>query len=132
MEKIKALGFLDSPEASVREAQPQTISRSTYAKTYGPTVGDRIRLGDTSLVIEVEHDFAAPYYGDEIKFGGGKVLRDGLGQASGLHHRQVSSCEGWKCVESAWLWSWLQAASVRYSLMLGPHRKRLGRSLRSL
>lgn len=60
MEKIKALGFHDSPEASVREARQATISRSTYSKTYGPTVGDRIRLGDTALVVEVEHDFAAP------------------------------------------------------------------------
>ena len=46
---------------------------------YGPTVGDRVRLADTDLVIEVEQDFTV--YGDEVKFGGGKVLRDGMGQS---------------------------------------------------
>ena len=55
--------------------------RRSYAKTFGPTTGDRIRLGETSLVVEVEKDYTT--YGDEIKFGGGKVLRDGLGQISG-------------------------------------------------
>lgn len=49
-----------------------SMPRSLYAHTYGPTVGDRIRLGDTSLVIEVERDFTV--YGDECKFGGGKVI----------------------------------------------------------
>lgn len=48
---------------------------------YGPTVGDKIRLGDTDLIAEVEKDFAV--YGDECVFGGGKVIRDGMGQASG-------------------------------------------------
>jgi urease subunit alpha len=56
------------------------IDRHTYAEHYGPTVGDRLRLGDTNLVIEVENDFAV--YGDEVKFGGGKVIRDGMGQSS--------------------------------------------------
>lgn len=54
------------------------ISRQTYADLYGPTVGDRVRLADTDLWIEVEHDFTT--YGDEVKFGGGKVIRDGMGQ----------------------------------------------------
>ena len=58
------------------------IKRSTYAEIYGPTTGDRMRLGDTSLVLEVEHDHAV--YGDECKFGGGKVLREGMGQAAGV------------------------------------------------
>ena len=57
------------------------IPRRTYADLYGPTKGDRIRLADTELVIEVEKDFA--HYGDEITFGGGKVIRDGMGQSSG-------------------------------------------------
>ncbi|XP_033107603.1 urease subunit alpha-like [Anneissia japonica] len=57
-----------------------TISRTVYAHTYGPTVGDKVRLGDTSLIIEVEKDFTV--YGDECKFGGGKVLREGMGQAA--------------------------------------------------
>lgn len=54
------------------------ISRQAYAELYGPTVGDRVRLADTDLWVEVEHDFTS--YGDEIKFGGGKVIRDGMGQ----------------------------------------------------
>ena len=56
------------------------IPRKTYADLYGPTTGDRIRLGDTELFIEIEQDFAS--YGDEITFGGGKVIRDGMGQSS--------------------------------------------------
>ncbi|MDE2444818.1 MAG: urease subunit alpha [Alphaproteobacteria bacterium] len=55
------------------------ISRATYAQMYGPTVGDRVRLADTELVIEVEKDFTI--YGEEVKFGGGKVIRDGMGQS---------------------------------------------------
>ncbi|HVI74125.1 MAG TPA: urease subunit alpha [Anaeromyxobacteraceae bacterium] len=56
------------------------LERRRYAELYGPTTGDRIRLGDTALVLEVERDLATP--GDECKFGGGKVLRDGMGQAA--------------------------------------------------
>ncbi len=55
------------------------IDRRAYAEMYGPTVGDRIRLGDTDLFIEVESDHAI--YGEEVKFGGGKVIRDGMGQS---------------------------------------------------
>ena len=57
------------------------IDRRAYADMYGPTTGDRIRLGDTDLVVEVEKDLTV--YGEECKFGGGKVLRDGMGQKSG-------------------------------------------------
>ncbi|MYE24396.1 MAG: urease subunit alpha [Gammaproteobacteria bacterium] len=56
-----------------------TISRTAYAEMFGPTVGDRVRLGDTELVVEVEQDHAT--YGEEVKFGGGKVIRDGMGQS---------------------------------------------------
>jgi urease subunit alpha len=56
------------------------IDRRTYADHYGPTTGDRIRLGDTDLIILIEHD--ATTYGDEAKFGGGKVIRDGMGQST--------------------------------------------------
>ena len=56
-----------------------TISRRAYAEMFGPTKGDRIRLADTELFIEIEHDFAT--YGEEVKFGGGKVIRDGMGQS---------------------------------------------------
>src|SRR6202158_3273892 len=56
------------------------IPRRTYADLYGPTTGDRVRLADTELIVEVEKDFTT--YGDEITFGGGKVIRDGMGQSS--------------------------------------------------
>ena len=55
------------------------MDRRAYAETYGPTVGDRLRLADTELIIEVERDLTT--YGDEVKFGGGKVIRDGMGQS---------------------------------------------------
>jgi urease subunit alpha len=58
---------------------PHKMSRSAYAQMFGPTVGDRMRLADTDLVIEVEKDFTT--YGEEVKFGGGKVIRDGMGQS---------------------------------------------------
>src|SRR5437870_11867225 len=63
------------------------ISRQQYADLYGPTTGDRVRLADTELFIEVERDFTV--YGDEVKFGGGKVIRDGMGQSS-----RATSAEG--------------------------------------
>ncbi|WP_428029721.1 urease subunit alpha [Ancylobacter sp.] len=62
------------------------ISRASYAEMFGPTTGDRVRLADTSLVIEVEKDFTV--YGEEVKFGGGKTIRDGMGQS------QVMRSEG--------------------------------------
>ncbi len=60
------------------------VSRREYVNTFGPTVGDRIRLADTDLFIEVEQDLTTDngtHYGDEVKFGGGKVIRDGMGQS---------------------------------------------------
>ena len=56
-----------------------TMSRAAYAQMFGPTVGDKVRIADTDLLIEVEKDFTV--YGEEIKFGGGKVIRDGMGQS---------------------------------------------------
>ena len=55
------------------------ISRQAYAEMFGPTTGDRLRLADTELFIEVERDLTI--YGEEVKFGGGKVIRDGMGQS---------------------------------------------------
>ena len=55
------------------------ISRAAYADMYGPTTGDKVRLADTELFIEVENDLTT--YGEEVKFGGGKVIRDGMGQS---------------------------------------------------
>jgi urease subunit alpha len=69
---------------------PYRISRSTYADIYGPTTGDKVRLGDTSLVAQVERDHTV--YGDECKFGGGKVLREGMGQAAGVSDRDALDC----------------------------------------
>ena len=59
-----------------------SISRQAYAELFGPTVGDRLRLADTGLVIEIEKDHTL--YGEEVKFGGGKVIRDGMGQSQRL------------------------------------------------
>src|SRR5580765_1336032 len=58
---------------------PIRLPRAAYADMFGPTVGDRVRLADTSLIVEVEKDFTT--YGEEVKFGGGKVIRDGMGQS---------------------------------------------------
>ena len=58
---------------------PTKISRASYADMYGPTTGDKVRLADTELFIEVERDLTT--YGEEVKFGGGKVIRDGMGQS---------------------------------------------------
>src|SRR5499425_1125836 len=58
---------------------PNAIKRDDYAQMFGPTVGDKVRLADTDLIIEVEQDFTV--YGEEVKFGGGKVIRDGMGQS---------------------------------------------------
>jgi len=65
---------------------PVTMTRAAYAHMFGPTTGDRVRLADTDLVIAVEKDFTT--YGEEVKFGGGKVIRDGMGQS------QVTSRRG--------------------------------------
>ncbi|HLX81972.1 MAG TPA: urease subunit alpha, partial [Burkholderiales bacterium] len=56
---------------------------------FGPTTGDRVRLADTDLWIQVEKDFTV--YGEEVKFGGGKVIRDGMGQGQGLHARVMDT-----------------------------------------
>src|ERR1700687_2008806 len=55
------------------------IERRAYVDMFGPTTGDRVRLADTALIVEVERDFTT--YGEEVKFGGGKVIRDGMGQS---------------------------------------------------
>src|SRR6202041_1632737 len=55
------------------------MNRAAYAQMFGPTVGDKVRLADTEIIIEVEKDFTV--YGEEVKFGGGKVIRDGMGQS---------------------------------------------------
>src|SRR5258706_9718809 len=61
------------------DKMPHAMSRAAYAQMFGPTVGDKVRLADTDLIIEPEKDFTT--YGEEVKFGGGKVIRDGMGQS---------------------------------------------------
>jgi|TARA_B110000259_G_scaffold187250_1_gene240803 urease len=83
MDRMAAGGFLHQPGPKPPPGLPPvTISRQKYTSMYGPTVGDKVRLGDTNLYVAVEHDFTE--YGDECKFGGGKTLREGMGQQCGV------------------------------------------------
>lgn len=88
MEAVRTRGFKHKEDENAREgitgedySLTKLIPREEYANKYGPTIGDKIRLGDTNLFAEIEKDFAA--YGDECVFGGGKVIRDGMGQSCG-------------------------------------------------
>mmetsp|Transcript_13917 Transcript_13917/g.15523 ORF Transcript_13917/g.15523 Transcript_13917/m.15523 type:complete len:217 (+) Transcript_13917:694-1344(+) len=78
MKKVEEQGFKHATALEVPKDTPYVIDRSSYNDMYGPTVGDKIKLGDTKLTIEVEHDYTT--YGEECKFGGGKTLREGMGQ----------------------------------------------------
>jgi len=69
---------------------PHKMKRRHYAEMFGPTTGDKVRLGDTSLVLEIEKDHTT--YGDECKFGGGKVIREGMGQAAGVGDQDALDC----------------------------------------
>ena len=68
------------------------INRKSYAAMYGPSIGDKIRLADTELFIEIEKDYTS--YGEEVKFGGGKVIRDGMGQS-----QIIKRCYGYSYYE---------------------------------
>lgn len=88
MERVyeRSFGHLEEmieSESAVVEDCATVLSREAYANIYGPTTGDKIRLGDTDLFAEIERDYAV--YGDECVFGGGKVLRQGMGQACGCN-----------------------------------------------
>ncbi|KAJ4164388.1 hypothetical protein LMH87_006064 [Akanthomyces muscarius] len=90
LRRLEAEGFRHTPEdppLSDGSLAPATMERADYAGMYGPTTGDRVRLSTTDLWIKVEQDFTT--YGDECAFGGGKTLRDGIGQASG---RAAADC----------------------------------------
>jgi urease len=78
MKRVLDGGFKHVTAMEVPEGKPCVVERSSYADMYGPTTGDKICLGDTSLQIQVEYDLTS--YGDECKFGGGKSLREGMGQ----------------------------------------------------
>src|SRR6476660_2983505 len=69
---------------------PHRMDRRHYAEMFGPTTGDKVRLGDTSLILQVERDYTV--YGDECKFGGGKVIREGMGQAAGVDAGEALDC----------------------------------------
>src|SRR2546430_11352606 len=90
------------------------ISRRHYADIYGPTTGDRIGLGDTSLVAEVEDD--ATVYGDECKFGGGKALRDGMGQAPGVADDRPPACG----ITNALIIDWTRVRKAAVRIQAGP------------
>ena len=83
LEKLQAGGFAHVPDPKKDDSliEPASMTRGGYSGMFGPTTGDLVRLGSTDLWIEVEKDFTV--YGDECKFGGGKTLREGMGQASG-------------------------------------------------
>lgn len=85
--KLSDYGFAHVPAPELPAPEPCTVDRAAYASTFGPTTGDLVRLGDTDLWIKVEKDYNV--YGDECKFGGGKTLREGMGQASGRLDREV-------------------------------------------
>ena len=81
MERVKAGKFGDAPSAAPpAKGQPLVLTRAEYGAMFGPTTGDRVKLGDTGLLAKVEADYTV--YGDECKFGGGKTLREGMGQSS--------------------------------------------------
>lgn len=89
IKKLADGGFLHvpAPAGDSRHIDPATMDRRAYCDIFGPTTGDLVRLGVTDLWIKVEKDFT--HYGDECTFGGGKTLREGMGQASG---RPDSEC----------------------------------------
>ena len=78
--RIAQGGFLHEPQDAVPAGRPYVMDRAAYRDMYGPTVGDTIRLGDTGLLVRVEKDHAV--YGEECKFGGGKTIREGMGQST--------------------------------------------------
>ena len=74
----RVVGFNGQINGKLDYAMAMTVSRAAYAHMFGPTTGDRLRLADTDLILEIENDLTV--YGEEVKFGGGKVIRDGMGQ----------------------------------------------------
>lgn len=89
VERLQKAGFAHTPEpaADAQLIGPNSMTREAYARMFGPTTGDRVRLGATNLWIKVEKDLTS--YGDECSFGGGKSLRDGMGQATGRSADEV-------------------------------------------
>ncbi|GAA5982601.1 hypothetical protein JCM10908_006715 [Rhodotorula pacifica] len=96
LSRLTSLGFAHTPDphalitSDESKIKPFELSRESYASMFGPTKGDRVRLGDTELWVEVEEDWTV--YGDECKFGGGKVIREGMGQATNLPDDETLDC----------------------------------------
>lgn len=84
MARVAEGGFGHAEDPDPPTPQPLSLTRQHYASLYGPTTGDTLRLGDTCLKVAVEVDHLAPHYGDECVFGGGKTIREGMGQAAGI------------------------------------------------
>jgi urease subunit alpha len=96
---------------------PRPISRSAYAEIFGPTTGDRVRLGDTSLWLEVEHDHTVP--GDECKFGGGKVLREGMGQMAGIGDDRALDCVITNALIVDWTGIYKADIGIKHGVIVG-------------
>ncbi|KWU45181.1 urease [Rhodotorula sp. JG-1b] len=96
LSRLIDLGFLHDPDPTAlvtsdpTQIKPFEASRESYASMFGPTKGDRLRLADTELWIEIEEDMTV--YGDECKFGGGKTIREGMGQATGMPDSKTLDC----------------------------------------
>ena len=82
MKRVEEGGFKHKKQATVTAGKPLILDRAHYVEIFGPTTGDLVQLGDTCLKLQVEDDLTV--YGDECKFGGGKTLREGMGQATGV------------------------------------------------
>ncbi|TXT11062.1 hypothetical protein VHUM_01813 [Vanrija humicola] len=111
-ENVTTRGFSHKKQDVVKPAPPHEIDREVYASMFGPTTGDRIRLGDTNLWIEIEKDYTV--YGDEAKFGGGKVLRDGMGQASNRSDSEALDLVITNCVIVDWSGIYKADVGVKY------------------
>ncbi|KAL1410243.1 Urease [Vanrija albida] len=117
LENVTARGFSHKKQEVVKPGPVPEIDREVYASMYGPTTGDRVRLGDTNLWIEVESDFTV--YGDEAKFGGGKVLRDGMGQASNRSDSEVLDLVITNCVVVDWSGIYKADIGIKYGKISG-------------
>src|ERR1044071_404253 len=93
------------------------MNRRHYADMFGPTTGDRVRLGDTSLVLEVEKDHTV--YGDECKFGGGKGIREGMGQAAGVGARDALDCVITNALVVDWTGIYKADIGIKHGLIAG-------------
>ncbi len=96
---------------------PHTMKRAHYADMFGPTTGDKLHLGDTCLVLQVEKDFTV--YGDECKFGGGKVIRDGMGQAAGVGAANALDCVITNALVVDWTGIYKADIGIKHGLISG-------------